>query len=89
MGCLNSKSATQRVIIIGNNQHSGQTTWLYRLATGMETPTISTHGFNVECIKFYPLVLQPDFTIADFMKEVDKRNKIVEAGKAYLYPYAD
>ena len=84
MGCLSSKQATQRTIIIGNEQHSGQTTWLYRLLSGQEYPTISTVGFNVECIKHYPLVLQSDFTIEDFIKEVDKRNKIVKAGRDYL-----
>ncbi len=82
MGCLNSKQ-TPRTIIIGNEQHSGQTTLLYRLLSGEEYPTISTVGFNVECIKYYPLVLQSDFTIEDYVKEVDKRNKIVKAGKDY------
>ena len=78
MGCCMSNP--RNVLLLGNDQHSGQTTFLNRLAFGMVNTTIVTVGFNVETIMYDPVVLKPDFTAAEFIQEVEKRNSIVMNG---------
>jgi hypothetical protein len=46
----------------------------------MVNTTIVTVGFNVETIMYDPVVLKPDFTAAEFIQEVEKRNSIVMNG---------
>jgi len=80
MGCINSKPVVARAIIVGNDQASGSTTFIKRLYTGNEVLTLPTVGFNIEMIRWYPVVVKPDFTAEEFKQAVEKRMKVVKTG---------
>ena len=81
MGCKNSKPLVAcRAIIVGNDQSSGSTSFIERLYHGNEVYTLPTMGFNIQIIKWYPVIVKPDFTAEEFKQAVEKRMKVVKTG---------
>ncbi len=78
MGCNNSKPVVSRAVIVGNDQSSGSTSFIERLYQGNEVNTSPTVGFNIEIIKWYPVIVKPDFTAEEFKQAVEKRMKVVK-----------